>query len=201
MPFVGGVRPKAKLKFDREYYTPVGAKELKASDLRKEYSRLRSIAQKRLKRMSSSEWNDSQIYMENRHGFKTLKEMESGGREMRSEFSELARFILSEKSSVSGQNRIRKKSIKTFGEHGYEFVKKDNFKDFGKFMEYARTANMGRLYDSEKIAELFETEDKKDSTPEQMQKAYDKWREEQKPLPKVQNKNKKDSNQYRKALE
>jgi len=200
MPFVGGARPKAQLKFDKEYYTPIGAKALKASDLRKEYSRLRSIAQKRIKRMGKSEWNDSQIYLENRDGFKTLKQVHTD-REMRHEFAQLARFVSSERSSVSGQNKIRKKTVVQLEDHGYEFVTKDNFREFAQFMEYARTANMGRLYDSEKVAVLFETEEKKDRTQEQMQKAYNNWREEQKPLPKVQNKNKKDSNQYRKALE
>lgn len=200
MPFVGGARPKAELTFDRQFYTPIGAKELKAEDLRKEYSRLRSIADKRIKRMGKSEWNDSQIYLENREGFKTLKDIKTDA-ELRHEFSNLARFVTSERGTVSGQNKIRKETVKTLKDRGYDFVTVKNFRDFAEFMEYARTSNLGKLYDSDKVAEVYETEEKKGTDPEELRKAYDKWREEQKPQEKVQNNSKKDSKQYRKALE
>jgi len=200
MPFVGGARPKAKLKYERQFYTPMGAKELDEKDLRKEYVRLRAIAQKRIGRLLDSEWKDSQIALENKRGFKTLGEIKSDS-ELRHELSDLARFVTSERGSVAGQNKIRKETVKSLQERGYDFVNVKNFRDFAEFMEYARTANMGKLYASEQVAELFETEEKKDSTPEEMQNSFNEWQEKQRLESKVQNKKKRGSKQFRKALE
>lgn len=200
MPLKGGARPQAKLKFDESFYTPIGAKELDAKDLRKEYSRLRAIANKRLKRMSQSEWKDSQIFLENQAGFARISQLPSD-RALRHEFSQLARFVTSERSQISGQNRIRKKTVETLKDRGYDFVTVKNFREFADFMEFARTANLGRLYDSEKVADLYDELDKKDVPKEELGKAYNEWRDKQTTQSRVQNNNKRDSSQFRKALE
>ena len=76
------MRLQKVLKYDEQVYTPsyvknalsTGSKtEVKA--LRQEYSRLRSIAEKRLARLKASEFVDSQIVREFDNSFKTLKEM------------------------------------------------------------------------------------------------------------------------------
>jgi len=209
MAYVGGKRPKAKLKFDKVYYTPIGAKELgrdpntgevDKSVIRKEYSRLRSIARKRIERLSKSEWNDSQIYLQNKDGFKTLKNIKSD-RELRHEFSQLARFVTSDRGSASGQNKIRKNTVETLRDRGYDFVTVKNFREFGEFMEYARMATANRLYDSERVANVYESLERRGADPQTMKMAYNAWRKNQKKKAKVQNKQKRDSEQYRTALE
>ena len=78
------MRLQKVLKYDEQVYTPsyvknalsTGSKtEIKA--LRNEYSRLRSIAEKRLARLKASEFVDSQIVREFDGLFKTLKEMKA----------------------------------------------------------------------------------------------------------------------------
>jgi predicted glycosyltransferase involved in capsule biosynthesis len=182
----------------------MGAKEIDEKygkgALRKEYTRLRAIANKRIKRLAQSEWKDSQIFLENQAGFARLSQIHND-RTLRHELSQLARFVSSERSQISGQNRIRRKTVATLRDRGYDFVNVKNFREFADFMEFARTANLGKLYDSEKVADLYEELDKKDVPKEELGKAYKEWRASQTKQAKVQNKGKRDSKQFRKALE
>jgi hypothetical protein len=150
----GGAREKAALTYEDEVYTPDGAKSLQDKDLRKEYSRLRSIARKRLERFEGTEWEDTQIFKVNEHKFKPLKDMDSD-RELRHLFSDVARFVKAETSSVSGLERQRRLAMESLQEHGYDFVNTNNFNRFVHFMEYARTVNINRMYDSDRIAQFY----------------------------------------------
>lgn len=200
MPYKGGARKKATLKYDRNLYTPQGARELSDKQLRKEYSRLRSIARKRLERFEGTEWTTSQIYRYNKEGFKPLKEVTSD-RELRHLLSDVARFVTAERGSVSGLERERRKAVKTLQERGYTFVTKKNFRKFAEFMEYVRTANLGRMLDSKRVADFYETVERKEYSEDQMRDAFKSWSRKQRKLDKVQNRSKKDSAKFRKALE
>jgi len=200
LAYKGGTRKKATLKYDRNLYTPTGAKELSDKELRKEYSRLRSIARKRLERFEGTEWTTSQIYKYNKEGFKPLKEITSD-RELRHLFSDVARFVTAERGSVSGLERERRKAVKTLNERGYTFVTKENFRRFGEFMEYVRTSNLGRMLDSKRVADFYETTERKGYSNEQMRDAFKSWSRKQRKLDKIQNKKKKDSKKFREALE
>lgn len=196
----GGVRKKATLKYDPNLYTPTGAKELTEKQLRKEYSRLRSIARKRLERFKGTEWETSQIYKYNKEGFKPLKEIKSD-RELRHLLSDVARFITAERGSVSGLERERRKAVKTLNERGYTFVTKENFRDFAEFMEYVRVSNLGRVFDSKRVADFYEATERKGYSNQEMRDAFKSWARKQRKQNKIQNKSKKDSNKFRKALE
>lgn len=200
MPYKGGARKRAQLKYDKNLYTPTGAKELTDKELRQEYSRLRSIARKRLERFEGTEWTTSQIYQYNKEGFKKLSEIDSD-RELRHALSDVARFVMAERGSVSGLERERRQAVKTLNERGYTFVNKENFRKFAEFMEYVRTANLNRIFDSKRIAGFYEAAERKEYTEEEMRKAFKSWSRNQRKKNKIQNKNKKDSNKYRRALE
>lgn len=200
MSYKGGAREKATLKYDRNLYTPIGATALTEKQLRAEYSRLRSIARKRLERFEGTEWTTSQVYSYNKDKFKPLSQIKSD-RELRMLLSDAARFITSKRGSVSGLEKERKEAIETLKDRGYDFVDKNNFRKFAEFMEYARTANIGRLIDSERLAEFFDSEIQKNHTPEEMRDAFKSWARNQNKQNKIQNKNRKDSNKFRKALE
>lgn len=200
MAYKGGARKKATLKYDNNLYTPTGAKALTEKQLRTEYSRLRSIARKRLERFEGTEWETTNVYKYNKGKFKPLKNIKSD-RELRFLFSDVARFITAERGSVAGMKKTRKKTIKTLQDRGYKFVDKKNYKEFAEFMEYVRTANLNRMYDSKRVADFYEQAEKKDYTEEEMRDAFNKWRKEQTELDRIQNKNKKDANRFRRALE
>lgn len=200
MPYKGGARKKATLKYDKNLYTPTGAKELTDKELRQEYSRLRSIARKRLERFEGTEWTTSQIYQYNKEGFKPLKEIKSD-RELRYLFSDVARFITAERGSVSGLEKERRRAVKTLNERGYSFVNKKNFRKFAEFMEYVRIANLNRIFDSKRVADFYEATERENRSEEEMRSAFKAWSKNQRKKNKIQNKSKKDSNKYRKALE
>ena len=200
MPCIGGRRDKAKLLYREEVYTPEGAKSLTERELRKEYSRLRSIARKRLERFEGTEWTDTQVYKLNVGQYKPLKEIKSE-RELRHLFSQVARFVSSETGSVSGLEKQRNEAVQTLNERGYDFVTKDNFRKFAEFMEYARVANLNRMYDSKRIADFYAATEKKNMSNEELRGAFRSWQKKQNKLKKIQNKNPRTSKQYREEID
>lgn len=201
MAYKGGERKKATLKYDDNLYTPIGAKALSEKELRTEYSRLRSIARKRLERMESTEWVTTDVYKYNKGKYVPLAEIKSD-RELRMLLSDVARYVTSKRSSVSDLEKERKKAVKTLKERGFDFVTTKNYRKFAEFMEYARAANLGRMYDSKRVSEeVFEAGEKKNQTPEQIRQAFQQWAKKQSKQNKIQNKNKKDSKRFRQALE
>jgi hypothetical protein len=200
MAYKGGMREKATLRYEKELYTPQGSKNLTDKELRKEYSRLRSIARKRLERFEGTEWTDTQIYRLNAGQYKPLKEIGSD-RELRHLFSDVARFVNAEVSSVSTLEKQREKGVQTLNERGYDFVTKDNYRQFAEFMEYARVSNLNKMYDSKRVAEFYEATEKKDMSNEELRKAFRSWGRKQKKLKKIQNINPRNSSQYRKEVD
>lgn len=200
MPYIGGRRDKVSLLYEKEVYTPEGAKSLSNRQLRKEYSRLRSIARKRLERFEGTEWTDTQVYKLNVGVYKPLKEIKSE-RELRHLLSTVARFVMSDTGSISGLEKQRQQSVETLNDRGYDFVTKDNFKQFAEFMEYARVANLNRMYDSKRIAEFYEATEKKHLSNEELRSAFRSWTKKQKKLKKIQNRNPRTSSQYREDVD
>ena len=130
-----------------EYY-PYKLEQLDERALRKEYSRLREIANRRLERLLASEYKEIDLAKEYAGGFAILAEVEDLPREL----TMLARFVASERSSVTGLKRIDKQTINTLHQHGYTFVNAKNVRQFGAFMEEMRQAGLSKLYSSEFIA-------------------------------------------------
>ena len=130
-----------------EYY-PYKLEQLDERALRKEYSRLREIANTRLKRLLASEYKETDLAKEYAGGFAILAEVEDLPREL----TQLARFVASERTSVTGLKRIEKQTISTLHQHGYTFVNAKNVGQFGAFMEEMRQAGLSKLYSSEFIA-------------------------------------------------
>ena len=129
------MRLQKVLKYDEQVYTPsyvknalsTGSKtEVKA--LRQEYSRLRSIAEKRLARLKASEFVDSQIVREFDGRFKTLKEMKAPF-DLAYGLSNLRRFLGRKASTVTGQRETRQKAIETFRRHGFSEINEKNYDD------------------------------------------------------------------------
>lgn len=139
---------KTPLAWDYDIYYPYRLEQMDESALRKEYTRLRKIANKRLARLQASKYKDTELAKEYAGGFTILANVADLPREL----TYLARFIASEKSSISGLNRIEKKAISTLHQHGYSFVNAGNVGQFGAFMEEMRQAGYSKLYSSEFLA-------------------------------------------------
>ena len=136
------------LAWDYDIYYPYRLEQMDESALRKEYTRLRKIANKRLARLQASKYKDTDLAKEYAGGFEILANVADLPREL----TVLARFLASERSSITGLQRIDKQTISTLHQHGYTFVNTKNVRQFGAFMEEMRQAGLSKLYSSEFIA-------------------------------------------------
>ena len=139
---------KTPLAWDYDEYYPYRLEQMDERALRKEYTRLRKVANKRLARLQASKYKDSELAKEYAGGFTILANVTDLPREL----TMVARFVASERSSITGLQRIEKQTIITLHQHGYTFVNAKNVRQFGAFMEEMRQAGLSKLYSSEFIA-------------------------------------------------
>lgn len=133
---------KINLTFPDEYYNPyiVNNRQdlMPIEDVKKEYSRLRSIANKRLQRFKGTEWESTKVYQINADKYKPIAEYKTEA-QLRHAHLALVKFVQSERGSVSGLQRSRNKSIKTLRQSGYTFVNKSNYNSVMEFMADLRS--------------------------------------------------------------
>lgn len=205
MAYKGGRRDRAQLKYDRDLYnysTLKIAEPLTEKQARAEYSRLRSIARKRLERFEGTEWEDTNTYKYNKGQFKPLPDIKSKD-ELYRRLSMVATFIASDTGSVKGLKAQRKRSIETLHSHGYNFVNTKNFKEFSKYMEESRISKIANLYDSDRIAELYRITSKKKIPTVELEKDFSFWMDNASKLDNMQtikNDSPKNADEYRKRL-
>jgi hypothetical protein len=169
----------AKLTYDPNWYIPTKIKaeiQENRAAVRKEYTRLRDISQKRLKRLKAAGLDDTQAYLKNYKHYPKLKDIKSDA-ELASRLSDLSRFITAKASTVSGQKDIMKKSLTTLHDNGYKFVNEGNFRDFGKFMEEYRNQMLDMSYDSGDAADLYGVVVKHQLDPEKVKADFEFWLE------------------------
>lgn len=134
--------------------------------MRKVYTTMRDIAQKRIKRMGQTEFSQSKTYQTNKEGFKKLKDIDP--RDFAKAFSELSKFVTAKGSTVTGQRAIQAKTMGTLnraigatdeedeeGELTGAKVTKENYWRVIKILDEARRQKV--TYDSEKIVSLADT--------------------------------------------
>ena len=135
-----------------------GQAELKA--MRAEYSELRKIANKRIKRaQAKGELMDVEQ-------FRTTKSIMSGADSnvnLVKSYNEVVKFLNSKRSTVKGREEIRKKTRETLQKLGYQGITEENDKLFGEFMnewraKYEQDTTVGKKLfgDSETAAEFFD---------------------------------------------
>lgn len=154
---VGGRSASAQLTpLKKEYivngkgeYTPQSLRaSLSKSEINKEYSRLRSIAQKRLARLSKSKFKGSTTFKYYDNFFKKIKDLEGGvSYEM---LTEINRFLQGPMSTIKGQNAIRNQRIETLRKYGYE-VSDENFDKLTDVLDYLRDTYQDLFYDSDAL--------------------------------------------------
>ena len=169
-----------KYNLPPEAYFPGGITILKATgeaEARKEYQRLRRIAQKRIARFKGTQYEDTEIYKNRaiKHPFKPSSELKDV-RALQAVLSDVRGFLDSERSTISGLKRIDKKTISTLHANGYTFVNMGNIKAFGEFMEAARIKAGRRMFASDRVAELYDAAERKKIPPEQLLKDFEYWR-------------------------
>lgn len=171
---------KASLYYDFIWYTPSNLKAALENGnekaVRKEYTRLRDIAQKRLKRLKAAGYEDTEAYRKNINHYPTLKEIKTKS-ELAQRLSDLSRFIKSELSTVSGIKERERKTLESLSEHGFGFVNESNLQDFGDFMEQYRDQLLDMEYDSGDAAEVYEIAVKHKLDPERVAENFELYLE------------------------
>lgn len=141
----------------KDDYTPL-ALELTwdMKDVRKEYSRLRSIWRKRYERLLKSDYNDIKL-VEDRpiQRYKQLKDITSD-RELYHLLSELATIIASNRSTIIGLKQREKEQMKDINKkYGTKLKTHEDLMNFGDFMENIRDFASDRIYDSDFAVDLY----------------------------------------------
>ena len=140
-----------ELPYSKEWYTVDAAKLMDTRTLRKEYTKLRDIAQKRLKRLEH-DYDWTRTYQEHRDGFQKLSEIDP--RDLPKAFSEIAKFVGAKGSSVQGQRDIQRKTASTLnsaiGQSGA--VNSRNYRRVVSILNEARKQKI--IYGSDKIVQL-----------------------------------------------
>lgn len=149
-------KPQGLLR-TKDDYTPL-ALELTwdMKDVRKEYSRLRSIWRKRYERLLKSDYKDNNLVKDRPiQRYKQLKDITSD-RELYHLMSELATIIGSERTTVTGLKKREKEQMVHINDvYGTELKTHEDFLNFGRFMEQLRDFASDRIYDSDFAVDLY----------------------------------------------
>ena len=150
--------PSFQFWFDEKWYTVQGAETMARlgtkddmSTMRSEYTRMRDVAQKRIKRLAK-QFPESKAYQTHAKGFAKLKDIDP--RDFPKAFAELAKFVKAKGSTVTGQKQIKEKTIKTWQDQGLNLNSK-NYDKTIKILEEMRKQKI--VYGSDKAVELAES--------------------------------------------
>ncbi len=150
--------------------------------IRQEYSRLRDISQKRLKRLAVAE-PESMAYQQNIGKYAPVRELTT--EEARALLPELARFIAAKTGTVSGIRAQRTKAVRSLQKQGFA-VTKENIKAFGKYMETWRATQKkggkAGTVTSGDVAESYEFYEKSGIELDEIRDRFNKWVKSQKRL-------------------
>lgn len=149
-------KPRGLIR-SKDEYTPL-ALELTwdKKDVRKEYSRLRSIWRKRYERLLKSDYKDVNLVKDRPiQRYKQLKEITSD-REIYHLLSELATIIESDRTTVTGLKKQEKEQMQHINDvYGTELKTHEELLNFGRFMEQLRDFASDRIYDSDFAVDLY----------------------------------------------
>ena len=164
--------PRYKWSYDE--YHPYFLANQNPAEVRKEYSRLRKIANKRLAALGRSEFRGTRAYQNWKNRFVSLEQLETDAN-VRHRLVELHTFLESATGSVRKQQALRKQSLETLHEHGYTFVNKKNWLQFGEFMEEARERLLNSYYDSDAVADMFNDAAREKLSSKELEKMFDEY--------------------------
>lgn len=206
---------------DLYHYEAFKSGNVSREELRNEYSRLRQVANRRLGRMVGTKYEKSQTYKRNAGKYTTLDEIKTEAlahaKNLKPEaaekyvdlhvakkLDELYRFLTAKSSSIRGMQAIENRMIETFHERGLHFINKGNIQQFGEYMDYLRSVHKGRIFDSERAADVFGTAVKKGINPEEISEDFEYWQAheaELASLPRISNPQNRTAAEYRRMLD
>ena len=177
----GSSASKVKFAFQEGSYTPTGLAQMPTSEVNKEYTRLRDIAQKRLARLETSDFrgykNAENFLVYYAPRFKKIKDIPDR-KELNRSLADLKYFLEHPYGSVAGYREDRAKKIATMREHGIDFVNSKNFNDFVDFMEFVHSTSIGKLLYEPEDVEYFKEMKEKGKSQTELKEEFEKWKRE-----------------------
>lgn len=182
----GRLPPKPKpIKFNLpvEQYTPyallveLGKEEISEKDLRREYTRLRNIAQKRIIRLKEDPLLKRLENVKDAisTGFPTLKEIGKSSTALVGHLAGLRSFLTKEESTVYGARRKFERNVRKAREAAGDFVDEGTYPDFDRFMQFARETTRGFRIGSPEIVDFFDDNAGNYDTQEELEEAFYMW--------------------------
>lgn len=184
----GRLPPKPKpVKFNLpvDQYTPyallvkLGKEEISEKDLRREYTRLRNIARKRIIRLKDDPLLKRLENIKDAisTGFPTLKEIGKSSTAIAGHLAGLRSFLTKEESTVYGARRKFERNVGKAREVAGDFVDEGTYPDFDRFIQFARETTRGFRVGSPEIADFFDDNAGKHNTQEELEYAFYLWLE------------------------
>ena len=144
-----------EFRYDENAYRPgaIKNKVITEKEAREEYRRMRKVLQSRAKSFERAGLTDNETYRDIAN-LPRLSEIKNR-RELGKAMSDARRFLERKKSTVRGYKEVRRKIANTLREIGYDFITENNVESFGRFMEWFRETHEDTLYDSMRVATVF----------------------------------------------
>lgn len=169
------------MTFNFNSYRPDILQNIPEKELRKEYTRLRNIAQKRLKRLEKSEFSEDRMYQEYNDYFITLKEMSP--EDLPYYLSDLVSFLRNKTSTLTGAREVRDKIIESLNQHNLG-ITTENFRDFYEFMNDISDEYEEEIPPSDQVALVWSETTRLKIDPVRVKEDFNFWYSNRKKLKK-----------------
>lgn len=148
-----------------EYLKPAEIRKLSNKDLRRTYSRYRSIANARIKRLDAAGLGRRTKL------FKKISEMSND--EIERELADASNWLRNDRTTVSGERKFIAQEIKDLQDRGYDFINQNNIYDFIDFMEEHRLTVGKKMHESNDAVDVFNEGQRLKIPPEVLKKHFD----------------------------
>lgn len=194
-------RNQATLKYAWYEYTPEALQSgaLSEKEIRDEYRRLRSIANKRIDRLERAGYAHTQTYLRNAGAYKSPSNYTMA--ELHYKLYQISKFVSAKSSTVSGMRLIEKQVREKL--HEKDLGKIIDLQEFGDFMDWARAKYINSDFDSERAAEVYNESKRRKIDIEEIKKDYELFRDNYQKiteLPVYRKAERRTSEWYRKVL-
>lgn len=167
---------KAELRYSFRQYTVyanrIGA-GIPQNEIKKEYTRLRDILNKRIQRINKSDFAGQGIAGQFPQGLPKLAEIRP--EDLPYLLQQAATAINSSAGSLKGLRHRRSETIKSLQERGYTNIDETNISSFAEFMEEARERGLEMVYGSDNVASLYDATVAVGLEPEDIMDDFDWW--------------------------
>ena len=192
---------QATLKYAWYEYTPEALQSgsLSEKEIRDEYRRLRSIANKRIDRLARAGYTDTQTYLRNVGAYKSPSNYTMA--ELKYKLYQISKFVSARSSTVGGMRLIEKQTLEKL--HEKDLGRIMNLQEFGDFMDWARAKYKYSEFDSERAAEVYNESKRRKIDIEEIKKDYELFRDNYQKiteLPVYRKAERRTSEWYRKVL-